>query len=168
MVRSDQLAATSAPVATETITTTEASTATATEYLWRNKESLELTVGVTMTAQIMDDLEIGQTSEILFNTGADGVVTYYIVQVSGRELRPVAEGAIEQQKATFFQNWLEETRVDGFVDLGGWRNRAPRQPAIDPAYLSAQPTFTPEPVPTVAEEESSGEENNGNSETGNE
>ena len=162
-VRSDQLAAASAPVATETITTTEtASTATATEYLWRNKESLELTVGVTMTAQIMDDLEVGQTSEILFNKGADGVVTYYLVQVSGRELRPVTDDTIEQQKATFFQNWLQEARVDGFVDLGGWRNRAPRQPAIDPAYLQAQPTFTPEPVPTVAEEEPYGNESSGN------
>lgn len=168
-VRSDQLAAASAPVATETITSTATtdepvSTATATEYLWRNQESLELTVGVTMTAQIMDELEVGQTSEILFNKGADGVVTYYLVQVSGRELRPVAEGTVEQQKATFFQNWLQEVRVDGFVDLGGWRSRSPRQPAIDPAYLQAQPTFTPEPVPTVSEEEPVSNENSGNSE----
>jgi hypothetical protein len=161
-VRSDLLAnPPAAPVISEDGTTEipeePASTATATEYVWRNQEGLELTLGITVTAFILDNLPIGVTSNILMNTGADGTVTYYIVQLSGRELRPVAESVIEQQKAAFLTNWLQEVRIDGFEDLGGWRNRAPRQPAIDPRYLVAQPTFTPEPLPTTAPEEDSSE-----------
>ncbi|MBK9054490.1 MAG: hypothetical protein IPL78_27340, partial [Chloroflexi bacterium] len=164
-----------APVVTEdgvTETPEEpTSTATATEYVWRNQEGLELTLGITVTATILDDLSIGETSDIVMNAGADGLVTYYIVQLSGRELRPVTETVIEQQKVEFFSTWLEEVRIDGFEDLGGWRSRAPRQPAIDARYLVAQPTFTPAPVPTVAPEEDpagneTNQENNGNNSEG--
>ncbi len=164
-----------APVVTEdgvTETPEEpTSTATATEYVWRNQEGLELTLGITVTATILDDLSIGETSDIVMNAGADGLVTYYIVQLSGRELRPVTETVIEQQKVEFFSAWLEEVRIDGFEDLGGWRSRAPRQPAIDARYLVAQPTFTPAPVPTVAPEEDpagneTNQENNGNNSEG--
>lgn len=80
-VRSDLLAnPPAAPVITEdgaTETPEEpTSTATATEYVWRNQEGLELTLGITVTASILDDLSIGETSDIFMNTGADGTVTY--------------------------------------------------------------------------------------------
>lgn len=168
MVRSDALA--NPPVATDGTETTDesAGTAQATEYVWRNQASLEMTVGITNTATIIDDLEIGEVSGILENiiTAEDGTgaTTYYLVQLSGREMRALSESTIDQQEQQIFQAWLQEIRLDRFEDLGNWRGRAPRQPAIDSRYLVAQPTFTPEPVPTTAPEEDSSEDNTDNAE----
>ncbi len=164
-VRSEDLAA---PVATpvpaegtgETETPAEpTNTATALEILWRNQANLELTLGITATDTILNDLAPDTVSDVLVNNAADGSVRYYLVQISGREMRPVTESDLNQQKSDIFSAWLQETRIDGFEDLGGWRNRAPRQPAIDPRYLVAQPTFTPEPVPTTVPEEAPAENN---------
>ena len=167
-VRSDALA--TPPVATDGTETTAEPTSTvqATEYVWRNEAALEMTVGITNTATIIDDLEIGEVSGILENivAAADGTgsTTYYIVQLGGREMRELGESNVSQQEQQVFQAWIQEIRLDRFEDLGNWRGRAPRQPAIDSRYLVAQPTFTPEPAPTVAPEEDSSEGNSGNSE----
>lgn len=169
-VRSDALANPPVPTdGTETESTDEtASTAQAAEYVWRNQANLEMTVGITNTATIIDDLEIGAVSGILENiiTAEDGTgsTTYYIVQLTGREMRELDESNVDQQEQQVFQAWIQEIRLDGFEDMGNWRGRAPRQPAIDSRYLVAQPTFTPEPAPTVAPEEDSSEGNSGNGE----
>lgn len=170
-LRSDLLV--NPPALTEGTETTDepASTAQATEYVWRNQANLEMTVGITNTAVILNDLEVGEVSDILVNAidVGDGTSTstYYIVQLSGREMRALSESTVDQQEQQIFQAWLQEIRLDRFEDMGNWRGRAPRQPAIDSRYLVAQPTFTPEPVPTIAPEEESSEDNSGNEEGSN-
>ncbi len=121
------------------------STAAATEFVWRNQDSLNLSLGITNTNTIVDSLAVGQSSDILPYTGTDGVTRYYLVQLSGREMRFLPESNIEQQKQEMLSNWMQSARLDGFSDLGGWRGRAPRQPDVDPRYFVPQPTFTPEP-----------------------
>lgn len=57
-------------------------------------------------------------SDVLVNNAADGSVRYYLVQISGREMRPVTESDLNQQKSDIFSAWLQETRIDGFEDPG--------------------------------------------------
>lgn len=118
------------------------STANAGEILWRTRDSLEGTLGTTATDAAFD-LAIGEASDLLVDTpDTEGATPrYFLIQPSGREVRPLAEGSITSAKQQALADWVEgqRTQVETF---DRWRARVPVSPRLDPRFL-AQPTAAP-------------------------
>lgn len=132
-------------------------TGIASEVLWRRQDALEGLYGEEV-ANAAFELEIGEVSDILVDEAATEEESdrFFIVNVSGREVRPLSESAIQQEKEQLMTNWLEgqaRTNVESF-DL--WQSNVPQQPFLDNRFL-VQPTPAPTqpvaPLPEVPEVE---------------
>lgn len=123
------------------------STATANELIWRTADNVESLLG-SEVAQAAFELPVGEASGVLLQVAdtEEGADRYYIIQVSGREVRPLTERAIEVAKQQALQAWLDSQRATGVETFERWRANVPTQPALDPRFLVA-PTPAP-PTPT--------------------
>ena len=65
--------------------------------------------------------------------------------VSGREVLPLAESALQAQKEAALVAYLEEMIASQAVINDFWRGRVPTLPVLDSKFL-AQPTAAPEVV----------------------
>jgi hypothetical protein len=115
-------------------------TATAGEILWRTEEALEggLPSEVISTAF---SLPPGTASEILVDEGDVEVgrpASYYIIQVSGREVRDLGEAALRSQEQQLISNWLEARRLTGIEIFDSRIAQPPRQPVLDPVFYQQQ------------------------------
>jgi len=71
---------------------------------------------------------------------------FHIIQLLGRETRPLSESEWEQFKTREFQKWLTDLRASAQIEIDEtWRNRVPEEPPIPQdieqaisALLSAQ------------------------------
>jgi mRNA-degrading endonuclease HigB of HigAB toxin-antitoxin module len=117
------------------------STANAFEILWRQQVDLAGFGAEVQTAAFT--LPIGVNSDALIQANATtGVPTYYIIQVSGRELRPLTAAAYEARKREVLTSFLD-TQIAGSLEIKEfWRGRVPTQPVLDPKFL-APPTPAP-------------------------
>lgn len=124
-------------------------TARASEVLWRQQETLSNQFGDSV-GEAAFELEIGEPSDILIDEASteEDTDTYYIIQVSGREVRPLSESNIQQNKENILTTWLESAVQDGVEQFDLWQQNVPQQPVLSPRFL-AQPTEAP-PQPTVA------------------
>lgn len=134
--------------------------ATASEILWRTQDQIEQQYGPDV-AQAAFELEIGEPSPVLTQTtqtdmteqGSDTV--YYLVQVSGREVRDVTAAALENQKQQMVSDLVTEQREGGLAQISidpVWRTRVPNQPILDPSFLQpppTQPAIAPTQPPVV-------------------
>jgi hypothetical protein len=131
----------------------EENAGSASEVLWRTQEQLEQQFGPTV-AEIAFELPLHTPSEIIAqeeqaNAEADEDLPtrYFIIQVSGREVRPLSRATVENQKQELVTTLISERR-DGSADVeisNFWRTRVPNQPILDPKFL-AQPTQAPLPT----------------------
>jgi hypothetical protein len=123
-------------------------TATAQEALWRRMDAIEGLYGEAVAAAAFS-LDVGESSEILVEEAATEEETdkYYIIQVSGREVRPLSENTIQQEKDQVQANWLENQTRTGVETFERWQQSVPRQPILDTRFL-VQPTAAP-PQPTI-------------------
>lgn len=137
-------------------------TGSASEVLWRRQDALETSYSEAVATAAFE-LDVGEVSDILVDEATSDEETdrYYIINVTGREVRPLSESAIQQEKDQILTNWLggeARTNVESF-DL--WQANVPRQPLLDSRFL-AQPTeAAPQPtvpLPEVPEVEEGGEE----------
>lgn len=123
----------------------EVGTALAREVLRRAQPGIEQSFGPEVAEAAMT-LPPNQPSDVLFQPGdpmAELPDRYYVIMISGREELPLTEGALAQQKQQILTDWLEGQRLTGLELTDRWRNQSPRQPALDPLFLQAQPTPTP-------------------------
>jgi len=76
-------------------------------------------------------LEIGEISEpVESNFG------WHIIQVLGREIRPISNERVEQIKQQTFQEWLAEQRNSADVVIDdNWSDEVPTEPALPPDLL---------------------------------
>jgi hypothetical protein len=142
------------------------------EVLWRTRDSLESTLSTAVTDAAFD-LPIGEPSEVIADEAETEEETdrYFIIQVSGREVRPLTEGALTSAQQQALADWVEgqRTQVETF---DRWRARVPTSPRLDPSFLApptaappvtepsfeiptteAQPTTAATPVPADEDEE---------------
>jgi hypothetical protein len=103
------------------------------------------------------DLEVGETSDILVDEAATETETdrYYIINISGREVRPLSDSAIQQEKEQVMTNWLEGAVRDGVETMDLWQQNVPQQPALNPRFLVPPTAAAPQPtvpLPEVPEE----------------
>jgi hypothetical protein len=122
------------------------STAIAREILWRSFENIETIYGFEM-AETAFELELEQPSDIIEVAAEDEEVStqYYILFVTGREIRPLSESEINGDKQEFFQLWLEEQKLTGVETFDRWRANVPHQPVLDRRFL-----LPPTPGPATA------------------
>jgi hypothetical protein len=105
------------------------------------------------------ELEVGETSGILVQEAATEEETnrYYIINVTGREVRPLSESVIQQEKDEILTTWLAGPARSNVESFDLWQSNVPRQPLLDARFF-AQPTeaapvpTVPLPEPTVVEE----------------
>ncbi len=124
------------------------STLVASELLWRTREDVTSFFGEEV-AQTAFEAELEESSEIIVvESDTEGEAdSYYIIMVSGREVRPLTESAIAAAEQELFQAWLEGQRGEGAEIFERWRTAVPGRPILDRRFLLA-PTPTPV-LPTI-------------------
>ena len=118
------------------------STAIAAELLRRTQDDLVQTFGDEAAAAAFE-LDIDTPSGVITAVGQDGTQQYFIIMVSGREVLPLAESALQAQKEAALLAYLEEMIASQAVINDFWRGRVPTLPVLDSKFL-AQPTPAPE------------------------
>jgi hypothetical protein len=117
------------------------STAFATELVWYTREDLVNTIGPELTNAAFE-LPLNTPSDILVEQFDPESFSYMILQVSGREERPLSEQALntarQQYLSAFLDNFMRDVEI-----TDNWRGRTPQQPALDPKFLQ-QPTPAPQ------------------------
>lgn len=129
------------------------STASATEILWRTQDDIATNINEEVATAVFE-LPIGTSSEVLNWSIDEETTNYVIVQVSGREVRPLGESVIELAKATALTNYIDRLLAAADLNFTGFEaGRTPMTPRLDEKFVAA-PTATPV-LPTI---EASGEE----------
>lgn len=122
----------------------------ATEVVWQTQDAVEQRFGAPV-AEAAFELELDEPSEVIEyepgideTTGAEQPPVYYMIMVTGREVRELPEGTLETQRQQLVSDLIDELRSeDGRVEiLNTWQGHAPTRPVLDPVFLQA-----PTPVP---------------------
>lgn len=124
--------------------------ATATEYLWQTQDTLVSTIGADAAAAAFS-LPIDEPSAVLTQAvEATGTSQYYIIQVSGREVRDLPQSMIDAEKASLLTALVNAQLAENVETTTLGQTRIPKRPLLDPKFL-AQPTAAPvEPtIPAV-------------------
>lgn len=131
--------------------------ASASEILGRLQDDL---------AQELDDniaeeafaLELDTPSGLLERDMGDETKTYYIIQVSGREVKPLSDSRYESNKLQAVSNFID-TQLTGKLELTDMASgRAPSVPVIDQKFLVA-PTPPPAEPSTLTVPDTGDEDN---------
>ncbi|HUS94595.1 MAG TPA: SurA N-terminal domain-containing protein [Patescibacteria group bacterium] len=120
--------------------------ATASEVLWRTQEDITSLFGLELSEAVFNK-PIDEPSPILIVQAEDsetGTERYFIVMVSGREMRPLNESALNGARQELLQSWLENQRLDGVEIYERWRASVPQRPVLDRRFL-----LPPTPAPAV-------------------
>ena len=118
------------------------STANAFEILWRSESDLANFGAEVQTAAF--NLPLETASDVLVLADAEtGTETFFIIQVSGREVRPLSESAYDTAKRANLTSFLDAQIAGNLEITEFWRSRVPTQPVLDPKFLVA-PTPAPE------------------------
>lgn len=118
------------------------STATASELLWRTQDALANTFTEEF-AEVAFTLPLDVPSAPLEQIIDLETSRFHVLQVSGREVRPLSEAVIENAKQTLLRNLIDEKAPASIEVFEIWRNYYPSQPVLDPKFL-APPTVTPD------------------------
>jgi hypothetical protein len=116
-------------------------TGTASELLWRTQEDLIASIG-EQASQEAFTLPLGEPSDVLSRVISEESTRYYILQVSGREVRSISESAFQQDKREYLVSIIDLQLAGNLETSDFWRGRVPTQPVLDPKFLAA-PTATP-------------------------
>jgi hypothetical protein len=114
----------------------------ASEILWRRQEDLA-NFGTEVQTAVFE-LPLNTSSDILVAADATtDTATYYLVQVSGREVRPLSQNALDTEKRENLTSFLDSQIAGGLEITEFWRSRVPTQPVLDPKFLVPP---TPDPA----------------------
>lgn len=122
----------------------------ASELLWRTRESVTTTLNEDIAEEAFT-LPLNVPSRVLTLPAAteEAADRFYVIMVSGREVRPLTQATIDSRKEQLLQAWLEAQRATGVETLDRWRANVPGRPILDSRYL-VQPTAVPTvPVTTI-------------------
>ncbi|MCP4421380.1 MAG: hypothetical protein GY805_32620 [Chloroflexi bacterium] len=120
---------------------TGALTAQATEILWRTADTLADSLGAEV-AETVFALPIGTPSEPIARIVDAETTRYYLVQVSGREVRPLSASELQTVELENLATFID-TQLTGNLTLTEYdQGRTPTSPVLDPLF-TAQPTAVP-------------------------
>jgi hypothetical protein len=118
---------------------------TASEILWRTREEFTANFG-EQVAQAAFTLPLNRPSAPLTLDPTIDETRYLIVQVSGREIRPLSADALQANQQQLLAGFIEQRVATGVVINDVWRSRVPTVPVLDAKFL-APPTPAPEAIP---------------------
>lgn len=126
------------------------STAVASEVIWRTPEELQNAFGEeVVSAAFEQPIEEPGSIIVIPATDEQGVDRYFILYVTGREIRPLSESIQNNRKQELLRSWLDEQKLSGVELFDRWQANVPTSPILDRRFL-APPTPTPElALPTV-------------------
>lgn len=117
------------------------STAQASEILWRTQDA----VTTNLNAEVADaafTLPIGEPSDLITQTVTTDSTRYYLIQVSGREVRPLSASELQTAELENLAAFIDQ-QLTGNLTLTEYdRGRTPTTPVLDPIFTTA-PTATP-------------------------
>ncbi|HID54648.1 MAG TPA: hypothetical protein EYP41_21750 [Anaerolineae bacterium] len=112
------------------------------ELLEQTRDDVAASLG-SEVADAVFSLPIGETSAVIVRVVDAENTEYYIVQVSGREMRDMTDAELTQGKQQLLANFLDGI-LTGKVQFTGFaEGRTPTAPRLDPIF-TAPPTPTPE------------------------
>jgi hypothetical protein len=126
------------------------------ELLWQTYDGILQRFGVEVAGAALT-LELDEPSEIMEVepgidqlTGLEQEPVFYIIMVSGREIRELPESTLETQRQQLVAELIEARREFGDAEIfTTWQGHAPTQPVLDPIFRQ-QPTAVPT-VPAAPE-----------------
>lgn len=117
-------------------------TSLATETIWRTQEAVATNLGQEV-AEAAFNLSIGETSEIISRTEATTETTqYYLIQVSGREVRPLSPQEVQTLELENLAAFIDQQLAGNLTLTEYDRGRVPTNPVLDPLFTTP-PTATP-------------------------
>ena len=122
-----------------------ASTPLASELLWRGVDDIESLFGEELS-QAAFEAPLEEHSDIVVvatETDEEGD-QYYIIFVTGREIRPLSESEIRNARQQVLTSWLDARRLNASEIFERWRANVPSRPVLDPRFL-----VPPTPVPAT-------------------
>lgn len=134
---------------TPRVTTTQS---TAEEIPWSTLQTITNNFG-TALGDVLATIALDTPSGVIENSDdQSGTLSYFIVQLRGKEMRPLTESAMTSEKEKILNDWLQEKSKDARIfDI--WENNVPNRPLLDRKFTQQQPTPEPatggEPVPTA-------------------
>jgi hypothetical protein len=118
----------------------------ATEFVWRTQEDLLNNLGFTL-ANAAFELPLNTPSEILVEQFDEETVRYFLIQVSGREQRPLSEQALNTARQQYLAAFIDARRTGNVEITENWRGRTPTQPILDQKFLQPPTPAPPAAVP---------------------
>ena len=117
------------------------STAIATEVLWRTEDAVATNYSPEV-AEAAFSLPVGQPSEIISRTIDLETTRYYLIQVTGREIRPLTESEYQTLQLENLAVFIDEQLIGNLTLTEYDRGRTPTNPILDPIFTTP-PTATP-------------------------
>jgi len=117
------------------------STAQASEVLWRTADAVATSLGDEVTEAAFA-LPIGEPSSVISRTVDAETTRYYLIQVTGREERPLSASELQTRQLENLATFID-AQLTGNLTLTEYdRGRTPTTPVLDPIFTTA-PTATP-------------------------
>ncbi len=128
------------------------SSAIASEVLWRTEDELGEFFGTDLTEAVFSQ-EINEPSAVIFvpDISEEASDRYYVIMVSGREIRPLSEAALGTAEQELFSSWLESQKVTGVDLFERWRANVPQRPILDRRFLMPPTPGPPTPALEIPE-----------------
>ena len=105
----------------------------ANEYQWTPTERISQTLGALVHGTVTS-LDGGETSGVVATESGN----FFIIQMRGREMRPVSEANLDGQQTELLRDLLEENR--GVAEIfPRWETNVPDRPILDPKYYRSDP-----------------------------
>jgi hypothetical protein len=119
------------------------SSTVASEVLWRTEDNISLILNEAVGFDVFN-MPLDSHSEVIVIPAAteDESDTFYIIYVTGREIRPLSESEMANAQQELLSGWLQVLRASDVEPFERWRANVPQQPSIDPRFL-VPPTPTP-------------------------
>ncbi|MFQ5422205.1 MAG: hypothetical protein ACE5EY_17800, partial [Anaerolineae bacterium] len=119
----------------------------ATEILWRSQSDLASSLGPEL-ADIAFTLPLNVPGTPIEQVVDTETTRYHLLQVSGREVRPFTQRAIDNAKFQLLTNFIDQQLAGNSTQTEFWRSRVPTSPVLDPKFL-VQATQPPAALPTI-------------------
>ncbi len=126
------------------------SSARAGELLQQTRDNVAASLGNDV-ADAVFSLPIGEPSDLIVRVVDAENSEYYIVQVSGREMRDMTEAELTQGKQQLLANFLDSV-MTGLVQFTGFaEGRTPTTPRLDPIFTAPPTPTSPAPEAPAVE-----------------
>lgn len=118
----------------------------ASEIQWTSLETISNSFGIEVNNFLLT-ADIDDTSDILIE-GEDSSQRWFIINLRGREVQPVNEAGIEQQKVQRLNEWLTDQRQSTIIYESRYIEGSPSRPVLGRKFFNSGQASQPEEVIT--------------------